>query len=147
LSKTPPYKKGTILVPSGGTNHLHIMCNDPIFDARFGEESVLVVNITFVKGKVVYDKSCILDKGDHPSIHHPSYVYYKESAVYQASSILSAVDSGEYIPKQDLLDDTFNRVLLGFEVTDETAYKITRFYERHCKLSTKYKHNRVAGGI
>ena len=134
MSGNLPYKKGTILMSSGGTDHLHVVCNDPVMDVRKGKDAVLIVNVTSIKEKLPeYDKSCILNVGDHPFIKHPSYVYYKGAVVYGVDSLAAAVDSGEYTAKQDMLDETFRRVLHGFEITDETPYKITKFYEKHCK--------------
>lgn len=120
---------------SGKCDHLHVVCNDPVMDASKGEDAVLIVNVTSIKDEMPhYDQSCILNVGDHPFITHPSFMYYKEAMVYKASNIQNAVEKGVYETRPDMLDETFRRVLKGFELTDEVPYKVFRFYEKYCKL-------------
>lgn len=119
-------------MPSGRCDHLHVVCNDPVMDASKGAESVLIVNVTSIGLLTEYDKSCVLNVGDHPFITHPSYMYYKGAIVYTAKAINDAVANGDFTEKEDMLDSTFKRVLKGFEITDEVPHKAKRFYKKHC---------------
>ena len=56
----PVFRKGTLLIPTGGTKHLHIVMNDPAYSPEFGDERVLIVNISTIKPDVPYDKTCEL---------------------------------------------------------------------------------------
>lgn len=128
-----PTKKGTILIPSGATDHLHFVCSDPIYYPHTGKESVLVVNISSIKDGIEYDSSCILTPGDHPFIKHPSYVYYYKADIFGAENIALNVANGSFEVRQNCEDETFTRILNGFDISDDVRPKPFRFYEKHCK--------------
>lgn len=127
------YKKGTVLMPSGKCNHLHIVCNDPIMNPRTGYDSVLMVNVTSVKHSLPYDPACMLKAGDHPFIYKDSYVYYKKADIFSSERLEVAVNEGAYSQEEDVLDVTFFKILKGFEVSDEVPYKVFQFYNKYCK--------------
>lgn len=128
-----PMRKGTILIPTGPVNHLHFICCDPVYYSRLGRECVLAVNISTVNDGTEYDQTCILDSGDHPYIHHPSYVYYRKADVFGSENISRNVAEGNFSIHSPCSDTTFNRVMQGFESSEEVRYKIKRFYERYCQ--------------
>lgn len=129
-----PYRKGTILAPVGGTNHLHVICNDPIHYLIHGCECVLVVNITTVYPAPAYhDPACILHAGDHSFIQHSSYVYYADAIVWKVPNVISREQSGELIQHADMDEKVFQRVLDGFELSDFTPGKALKFYRQYCK--------------
>ncbi|PLR40483.1 hypothetical protein CYR32_01700 [Chimaeribacter coloradensis] len=127
-----PYRKGTILAPVGGTNHLHIICNDPAYDAVNGCECVLVVNITTVYPNAPHDPACILHAGDHPFVKHDSYVYYADAIIWKIPNVVARKQSGELIQHADMDDRVFQRVLAGFETSDFTSGKVLKFYRKNC---------------
>ena len=57
-----PYRKGTVLAPTGPCNHLHVICNDPVYYPVNDCYCVLVVNISSIKDGVPHDPSCVLDR-------------------------------------------------------------------------------------
>ena len=128
-----PMKKGTILVPTGSENHLHFICCDPVYYPQLSKECVLAVNISSVNDGTEYDKTCVLDVGDHPFVRHASYVYYRKSEVFGVNSISRNVAEGNFIVHQPCSEVTFNRILKGFEVSEEVRFKIKKFYNKYCK--------------
>lgn len=130
-----PYRKGTILIPSGPCKHLHIICNDPVFYPNNGKESVLAVNISSVTPGVPYEEGCLLSAGDHPFIKHSSFVMYSRADVFGAVAIARSIDDGTFAPHAPASEELFSRVLAGFEVSDRVKYKVLRFYEGYCRSS------------
>jgi hypothetical protein len=126
-------KKGTILIPTGSTEHLHFICCDTVFYPHLGKDCVLVVNISSIDDDLEYDKTCLLDVGDHPFVTHQSYVYYRKAAVYGANNISRNVAEGNFRIHQPCSEITFNRILNGFSESEEVSFKIKRFYEIYCK--------------
>ncbi|EBA4600821.1 hypothetical protein DN122_07275 [Salmonella enterica subsp. enterica serovar Coquilhatville] len=128
-----PYRKGTILAPVGGSHHLHIVCNDPVFSPEHGCDCVLVVAISTVRpAPAFHDPACILEEGDHPFIRHQSFVFYGDAVVWRVPSVIDRTQSGELIPRQVMDDAVFERVLAGFETSDFLVNKVRRFFRNHC---------------
>ncbi|MDD1609173.1 MAG: hypothetical protein LUO95_00800 [Methylococcaceae bacterium] len=127
-------KKGTILIPTGPVEHLHFICSDPVYHYPISDKKiVLLVNISSVKDGTDYDKTCILNLGDHPFIKHESYVYYKSAGGFSSDNISQRIAQGDYRIHDPCSDNTFNRILDGFGISEEVSGKIRKFYETHCK--------------
>lgn len=126
-----PYRKGTVLAPSGPVDHLHIICSDPIYSAEHGCDVVLVVNISSVPTAGPYDNSCVLRPGDHPFVRHQSYLVYSRAVLWRCPAITDKVGSGEYRTHEDLSESVMLRVIEGFNSSLHTAFKIVRFVQRH----------------
>lgn len=127
-------KKGTILIPSGPTKHLHFVCSDPVFYPRVGKECVLLVNISSINGDIIHDSTCELNVGDHPFITKPSYVYYKKAELFGSENIERNVAAGEFQIHAPCDEDVFKRILKGFDASDDVSRKVYNFYEKYCKL-------------
>lgn len=127
-----PVRKGTLLIPTGPCYHLHIICNDPVFYPTITKECVLAVNISTIDPCIDYDKTCLLNVGDHPFIKHESYVYYRKADIFGASSIARSVADGTFSTHAPFDDPVFDRVLAGFTASNEVRLKIRRFYENYC---------------
>lgn len=128
-----PYRRGTILAPSGLTDHLHIICNDPVYNHEFGCDGVLVVNVSSIKPGIQYDTACTLERGDHPFIQHPSYIAYRFSVVWRVPQISMRVEQGAYSTHDDFSEVHFSRILSGFEQSLFVSHKIMRYYQKHCR--------------
>ncbi len=126
-----PYRKGTVLAPSGPHNHLHIICSDPIYNKEFGCDCVLVVNICSVPTSGKHDSACVLQAGEHSFIKHPSYLLYRLSVLWRVPVLCNKVDSGEYITYDDINEATFKKIIQGFSVSDFTPFKVVRFMEKN----------------
>ena len=127
-----PFRKGTILIPTGPCDHLHIICNNPVFYPKLAKECVLAVNISTVTTDIPYDISCILNTGDHPFINRQSYVYYRKADIFGATAIAKNVADGSFTTHQPIDDTVFSKVLLGFSISDEVTPKIRQFYKSYC---------------
>ncbi len=80
MSLFVPFKRATLLIPSGPVNdpdrkHLFVLLTDPIEAPDFNGKQVLLVNIASVPKSLPYDSTCILQPGVHRFIKHESYVY------------------------------------------------------------------------
>lgn len=129
-----PYRKGTVLAPVGGSNHLHIICNDPVHYPIHGCDCILVVAISTVRPPpACHDLSCILEQGEHPFIRHQSFVFYEDSVIWKLPNVINRIQSGELIPRVDIDEAVFLRVLSGFETSDFTPNKIRKFVRNHCQ--------------
>ncbi len=115
------YRKGTMLVPSGPTDHLFIVCNDT---CELGLN--LLVNISSVFERC--DKTCILDVGDHPFVKRPSFVFYARAGIYRATALRHGFESGKIRPKDDLSEQVFIRVANGITVSPDTPQNVVRYY-------------------
>ncbi|EKN5942955.1 hypothetical protein DVP82_18620 [Yersinia enterocolitica] len=128
-----PYRKGTILAPSGRADHLHVICNDPIHYPIHGCLCVLVVNISSVKFGVPHDATCILKSGEHGFIKHDSYVVYERSVIWRVDNMLKKHESGEIKIHQDMCDETFRKILSGFDISDEVIPRNLKFWKEYCQ--------------
>lgn len=127
-----PYKKGTVLAPAGRKNHLHVICNNPIHYPINNCDYVLVVNITSIYPNVPYDKTCLLNTGDHDFIKHPSYVFYGDAIICQVPNIMLRVKNNDIIPHKDMPTCTFNRILTGFNISEQISLSNLKFYKKFC---------------
>lgn len=121
------YRRGTLLILTGATHHLHVVMNDPVFSAEHSAHSILLVNISSVKDGVPYDATCVLDAGCHPFVKHQSYVSYAHAVVSNAERVAVKVTAGEIVQKDDVSEGIFTRVLQGFFESDQVTPKILRF--------------------
>lgn len=110
-----------MLVPSGPTDHLFIVCNDT---CKLGAN--LFVNISSVVDPC--DTTCVLDVGDHPFIRHPSFVFYARAVVISVESLQRGFEQSRITPQDDLAEEVFQRVVDGITVSPDTPAKVVRYY-------------------
>jgi len=127
-----PMRKGTVLIPTGPTKHLHFICCNPVYYPNLVKECVLVVNISSIEEELEFDNSCILDVGDHSFVKRPSYIYYRKAEILGADSISRNIAEGNFSIHQPCEDIVFNKILDGFNTSEEVKFKIKRFYENFC---------------
>ncbi len=134
MSIYSPYRKGTVLAPVGGSPHLHIICNDPVFYPIHGCECILVVNISTVYPEPAFhDPACYLNVGDHPFVRHKSYVFYSDAIIWKVPNVISREQSGELEKKADIDEHVFQRIIDGYELSDFTTNKVLKFCRQYCK--------------
>lgn len=123
-----PRKGATVYGIAGHSNHLIILCSDPIFWPRSACKAVLSVNIsTWRDGANSSDPACILNVGDHPFIKHKSFVYYEQSVPLRFSGLQQRVQNGELIPYDDLTEDVLEKVMQGFYKSNRTPKQVLKF--------------------
>ncbi|WP_460275470.1 hypothetical protein [Celeribacter sp. ULVN23_4] len=110
-----------MLVPSGPTDHLFIVCNDT---CNLGAN--LLINISSVVD--LCDKTCVLNVGDHPFIQHPSFVFYARAIIHKAENLQRGFDNGMIKPQDDLAEEVFARVVEGITVSPDTPQNVVRYY-------------------
>lgn len=119
-------KRATLLVPSGPSDHLHIVLNDPFGD----DEEVLLASIRSVDPELYHDPSCILYKGDHPFLKHESWVDYARLLLEKKETMEKAVKAGIFKPHEVCPTGTHARICHGLKKTTRAAPKYLEFYEK-----------------
>ncbi|MGX9277386.1 hypothetical protein ACWXWL_06535 [Pantoea ananatis] len=134
MTKFQPYKKGTVLALSGKGDHLHVICNDPVFYPVQGFDCVLAVNISSVKAGIPFDSTCRLYVGDHPFVKKESYVVYDRAVIWRVDNMAKQESDGNLKPhKDDMPDATFQRILAGFDISEDVEPKILKFWKSNCQ--------------
>ncbi|WP_077044215.1 hypothetical protein [Pseudomonas sp. KK4] len=127
----PVFQKGTLLIPTGGSDHLHVVMNDPIHCPVHGHVVVLLVNISTVYPDKFHDTSCILTPGGHPFINRDSWVVYREAVISRVDRVENGVNQNVIRTHQPFQQNVFDQVRYGFDVSPHVATKITRFLKQH----------------
>lgn len=125
-------RKGTLLMQSGCTDHLFIICSDPVYYPKLAKECYLAVNVTSIKPEIEHDPACILDVGDHPFIRHPSYIYYKKADIWGLVTTSQSIANGDINIHNPCEDHLFNRVLSGFEISEFVKPTVMSFFRKYC---------------
>lgn len=132
MSQYVPFRKGSLLIPTGPCLHLHVICNDPVFYPAMAKECFLAVNISSIDPLIPHDKSCILNPGDHPFIMHDSFVYYKKADVFGATTTARRIAEGDIAIHDPFNEVVFEKILSGFFISKEVRPKIKKFVEPYC---------------
>lgn len=103
-----PYKKGTLLIPSGPGKHLFAIISD-----KCANNQHLLVNVTSIQPGVAHDDACELAVGDHPFIKQPSYVAYRLAVIQHADKLTKFVDGWYYTQNTDISDALLQRMRDG----------------------------------
>ncbi len=90
---------------SGSKRHLMIVV------AEKNGKYLLVPVTTWHDGYRSQDSSCILNKGDHSFIKVKSWICFRKARAESAVVVFNGIHKGIFIPKEDLRQDVFNRVL------------------------------------
>jgi hypothetical protein len=128
-----PFAGATLHMPSGPAigsgKHLFVVLNDPKTFPDYGTAlCVALVSLTSVPKEigVVYDQTCVLAAGCHPSIRHDSFVYYKRTRIEQVRHILSLVEQGVYVPGEPVSAQLLTQVRQGLLNSPFTSREFKR---------------------
>ena len=135
-----PFKKATLLVPSGPASdpnrkHLFVLVTGPTQHGP--EKNALMVSLSSCKPGMYYDPSCIINAGEHPFVRKSSFVDYSRARIECADSLIRGVKAGILIPHEQVGDALFERICEGLTTSRHTAKRILDFYnlalvqERH----------------
>ena len=108
----------TLLIPTGGVNHLHIVCNDPMNFAGRVPASCLLVNLSSVVPKC--DRTLVLRVGDHPFVNHDSFVFYAGATIDAASTLEAHVRNGVYVEHAPANRALVRRIVACMDASDFT---------------------------
>lgn len=127
-----PVQKGTILLLSGSKEHIFFICNDPVFYPRLTKDCFLAVNLTSICHEIEHDPTCVLGVGDHPFVRHPSYIFYRRAEILGADTIIQQVASGDIRTHEPCEEETFQRILDGFDISPHVTPKVRSYYQKYC---------------
>ncbi|HVZ46024.1 MAG TPA: hypothetical protein VHA82_19605 [Ramlibacter sp.] len=90
----------TLLIADGpnGEKHPTFILNDPFSVEGYGSQVCVLVNAS--TPRLIYDKTCMLPAGCHPSIKHESFVFFAKARVRQAGELERLVAARTYDPGQ-----------------------------------------------
>lgn len=117
-----PYKNGTLLIPSGNSEHLFVIVTD-VCPAG----SHLLVNFCSIKPQVRYDATCIVNPGEHPFIKHPSYMLYRMAEIQPAARLTKMVEGWMYKPGEDATDALVAKIRAGVAASRFTPQRIVDY--------------------
>jgi hypothetical protein len=119
-----PYKKGTLLIPTGNTKHLFVVVTD-----KCKADSHLLINITSVHPGMKHDETTIIEAGEHPFIKHQSYVEYRRAEIFQAAWLTKMVAGKVYTAHSDASEELLQAIVDGIEDSDFIAQRIVNYYK------------------
>lgn len=108
----------SLLIPSGGCNHLHIVCSDPMNFPGWAARSCLLLSISTTVPKC--DRTLVLDRGDHPFIDHESFVFYRKALVEQAQVLEQLVAKNVYTAHQPAYRALVKKIVARMDQSDFT---------------------------
>jgi hypothetical protein len=116
----------TFLVPSGKEGkHLFFVALGPVVLPDSGRiPRFVLVSATTLYEKIPYDPACILEEGDHPFIHHKSYIAYRHMRIDPQPDVERLADF-VWTRQQDCEKTILERIVSGIFRS--------RFTPRHVK--------------
>lgn len=115
MKKTTFFREGPENEP---IPHLHIVISDP---NENGE--VMVVNISSCKER--YERSCVLEAGEHPQITKKSYIPYKYAKKMNQKIFLTDRFRRLITVKEDISDSVLKKIQEGAKISPrlESGFK------------------------
>lgn len=87
--------------------HLRIVVAGPCQHGR-----ILFVGVT--SDAPAKDRTCTLDVGDHPFLHHTSLIHYGDAMIGESRQLLAAVPAGHIEVRESITPDLLLRIQQGF---------------------------------
>jgi len=128
-----PQRGATLLIPSGTPKnqdqfHLHIILTDACKDNRR-----LLVNITTVYSGAHYDRTCVIEPGEHDFVIDPSYVVYRRAKTSHMKHLTICVDGWVFRPHDPVSSELFNRICGGVEASSFTPRDMKGYFRQNRK--------------
>ena len=89
--------------------HLWVVISDP----RIDQHSVLVVNVTSMRGKHWGDTTCVLQPGDHPFIKRPSLLLYAAARLHANAALDRELSAGRIQLQEPVSAEVLTRIREG----------------------------------
>ena len=118
-----PYKKGTLLIPTGGTKHLFAIITDACPEGKH-----LLVNVSKISPVRRHDPTCVFAAGAHPFIKQPSFAYFQMAQIQKAARLSKMVDLCEYSDHRDISDELLAQMRAGIDRSDYTPRYIINYF-------------------
>lgn len=120
-----PFKKGTLLIPSGVKNGQEAKHMFGILTDKCSEGQHLLVSVTTLVPNAPYDPSCVMSAGEHRFITHDSYALYRMAQIQHAERLSKMVDGWLYSEHDPLSDALLAKMINGVQAS--------RFVPRYVK--------------
>lgn len=121
------FRKGSLFIVSGPSEHLHIILNDPVDYPIKGGPTVLLVNFCSFEANGLCDSTCLLNVGDHPFIKHATYVAYEHAALQLAHPLIEAMKANRIRPHDPVAEHVYQRILDGLKKSSRVVGRISKF--------------------
>jgi hypothetical protein len=110
-----PSAGATLHLPSGPVKHLFVVLNDPKTFNNYGSTvCIVLVNLSSVPAeRIMFDSTCVLKAGSHPSIIRDSYVYYKHARIEQVRDVMQRIAAGMYSPGEAINEQQLQQIKSG----------------------------------
>lgn len=119
-----PIGLGSTFLNSQGRNlpiHLWVVISDPDSSQR-----VVIANLTSCRG-AEDDNACLFNSGDHPFIHHTTYVNYADARIVSLIKLEELVRLNLMKPHADVSDEFLDRIWQGATRSRFTNNEILEF--------------------
>lgn len=103
----------TILKPSGPKNHLFT-----VLFSENNEGNVLIAPFT-TQRHPFFDKSCIIEPGEHSFINEASYINYYFCESLKPADLMSGINSGIYKIKDPVSSILLQKIQNGYRISEE----------------------------
>ena len=104
-------------------SHLFVV----ILECNEHSEKTIIVNIQSAEGK--FDRTTILQIGDHEFIKRVSFVNYRLARIVTKSDLDGLAKSKKAKPKQPLSEEVFQRLCEGIMKSPFTSLEVRELYE------------------
>lgn len=121
---------GTVYGVSGFSDHLIILCSEPMFYRVTGTKAILSVNVSsWYEYSPSNDDSCILNVGDHDFIKHKSFCLYQRAVPLNVLKLEDRVVKGEMKDYGMLKPEVLERVIAGFRKSPVLSREAANFIQ------------------
>lgn len=123
MSKPPSYiavRSAGLLIPSGSVAdpdrlHFHAILTNVCSKGRH-----LIGPIGTIYKDQFHDDTCVIGKGEHPFIKHPSYFIYRRLTILDSAHITRCIDGWVYKKQPNLSAALIKRICEGISKSDFT---------------------------
>lgn len=109
-----PSAGATLHLPSGTVKHLFVVLNNPKTLNNYGSAvCIVLVNLSSVPAVGMFDNTCVLKAGSHPSIIRDSYVFYRHARIEQVRDVIQRIEAGVYSPGEAMPEQLLQQIKAG----------------------------------
>jgi hypothetical protein len=114
MANWEPSAGATLHLPSGPVKHLFVVLNDPKIFKNYGNAvCIVLVNLSSVPAVGMFDNTCVLKAGSHPSIIRDSYVFYRHARIEQVRDVIQRIEAGVYSPSEAMPEQLLQQIKAG----------------------------------
>jgi hypothetical protein len=103
--------------------HFRFVISEPDVDGM-----VMVVGISTLRGTGREDLSCVLQRGDHPSVDHPSLVRYDRAIEINYMKLIQEKHHGEITLVENLRHEVTRRIQEGARTSRALRQKFQKYF-------------------